>query len=277
MKGLLTVLLLVCSNAFMTLAWYGHIVFKSKLERYGLAAIILLSWGIALFEYSIMVPANRLGSAELGGPFTIWQLKVIQEVVSLVVFTLFVVLFMKGDSLKWNHLAGFACLVLATPPQCDDAPRGIRFIAICLRLPCGGSRRADQRRYPQQYDRTGYRAEYAAEGARGHHAEPRKHPTAQQTADDTHNEVDYQSRASALDDHVGNPSGYQTDQQIPKYKHNIKFLVSAFDHVGRYAENMLSCTLQKQYPAACRPRTTLGEAAAVGRRRGSADRKKNTF
>ena len=113
MKGLLTVLLLVCSNAFMTLAWYGHIVFKSKLERYGLAAIILLSWGIALFEYSIMVPANRLGSAELGGPFTIWQLKVIQEVVSLVVFTLFVVLFMKGDSLKWNHLAGFACLVLA--------------------------------------------------------------------------------------------------------------------------------------------------------------------
>ena len=112
-KGISTVVLLVISNAFMTLAWYGHIAFKSKLERFGMLAIVLLSWGIALFEYCFQVPANRLGSAELGGPFTIWQLKVIQEVVSLVVFTLFVVLFMKGDSLKWNHLAGFACLVLA--------------------------------------------------------------------------------------------------------------------------------------------------------------------
>lgn len=113
MKGLLTVLMLVCSNAFMTLAWYGHIVFKSRLERYGLAAIILLSWGIALFEYSIMVPANRLGSVQYGGPFSLWELKVIQEVVSLVVFTLFVLVFMKSDELRWNHLAGFACLVLA--------------------------------------------------------------------------------------------------------------------------------------------------------------------
>lgn len=113
MKGLLTVLMLVCSNAFMTLAWYGHIVFKSRLERYGLAAIILLSWGIALFEYSIMVPANRLGSAQYGGPFSLWELKVIQEVVSLIVFTLFVLVFMKSDELRWNHLAGFVCLVLA--------------------------------------------------------------------------------------------------------------------------------------------------------------------
>jgi len=112
-KGVAAVGLLVVSNAFMTLAWYGHIAFKSKLERFGLLAIVLLSWCIALFEYCFQVPANRLGSAELGGPFTIWQLKVIQEVVSLMVFTLFVVLFMKGDSLKWNHLAGFACLVLA--------------------------------------------------------------------------------------------------------------------------------------------------------------------
>ena len=113
MKGILSILLLVCSNAFMTLAWYGHIVFKSKIEKFGLAAIVLLSWGIALFEYCFQVPANRIGSAELGGPFTLWQLKVIQEVISLVVFTLFAVVFVKGDPLRWNHLAGFACLVLA--------------------------------------------------------------------------------------------------------------------------------------------------------------------
>ena len=113
LRGIATIGLLVCSNVFMTLAWYGHIAFKSKLEKYGLAAIVVISWAIALFEYCFQVPANRIGSAELGGPFTIWQLKVIQEVVSLVVFTLFVVVFMKGDTLKWNHLAGFGCLILA--------------------------------------------------------------------------------------------------------------------------------------------------------------------
>ena len=106
-------MMLVCSNALMTLAWYGHIAFKSRTERLGLAAIVLISWGIAFFEYCLAVPANRLGSAELGGPFTIWQLKVIQEVVSLLVFTVFVVVFMKSDSLRWNHLAGFVCLVAA--------------------------------------------------------------------------------------------------------------------------------------------------------------------
>lgn len=113
LRGIATIGLLICSNVFMTLAWYGHIAFKSRLEKYGLAVIVVISWAIALFEYCFQVPANRIGSAELGGPFTIWQLKVIQEVVSLVVFTLFVVVFMKGDSLKWNHLAGFGCLILA--------------------------------------------------------------------------------------------------------------------------------------------------------------------
>ena len=82
-KGISTVVLLVISNAFMTLAWYGHIAFKSKLERFGMLAIVLLSWGIALFEYCFQVPANRIGSAQFGGPFSIWELKVIQEVVSL--------------------------------------------------------------------------------------------------------------------------------------------------------------------------------------------------
>jgi len=113
MRGLLTILLLVCSNAFMTLAWYGHIVFKSRIERFGLALIVLLSWGIALFEYCFQVPANRLGSLQYGGPFSLWELKVIQEVISLLVFTLFTLLFMKSDTLRWNHLAGFLCLILA--------------------------------------------------------------------------------------------------------------------------------------------------------------------
>ena len=100
-KGLTTVWLLIVSNTFMTLAWYGHIVFKSRLER------------IALFEYSFMIPANRVGSSQFGGPFSLWELKVIQEVVSLTVFTLFTLVFMRSDALRWNHLAGFFCLVLA--------------------------------------------------------------------------------------------------------------------------------------------------------------------
>ena len=112
-KGIATILLLVVSNTFMTLAWYGHIAFKSRLERFGLLAIVLLSWGIALFEYCFQVPANRIGSAEFGGPFSIWELKVIQEVVSLSVFTVFALVFMKSDTLRWNHLAGFLCLILA--------------------------------------------------------------------------------------------------------------------------------------------------------------------
>ena len=115
MKGLMTIGLLVMSNIFMTMAWYGHLKFSQMkgFDKLGLVAIVLISWGIALFEYFFQVPANRIGSMELGGPFTLWQLKVIQEVISLVVFTLFAVLFVKGDPLRWNHLAGFACLVLA--------------------------------------------------------------------------------------------------------------------------------------------------------------------
>jgi len=114
-RGILTILLLVCSNAFMTIAWYGHLKFNaSHGERpLPLILVILASWGIAFFEYCFQVPANRIGSAQFGGPFSIWELKVLQEVVSLSVFTLFALLFMKSDSLRWNHLAGFACLVLA--------------------------------------------------------------------------------------------------------------------------------------------------------------------
>lgn len=82
-------------------------------DNWGLWAVILLSWGIALFEYCAQVPANRIGFAGNGGPFTLMQLKVIQEVMSLVIFTLFTVLVFKGESLHWNHMAAFVCLVLA--------------------------------------------------------------------------------------------------------------------------------------------------------------------
>ena len=97
----------------MTLAWYGQVMFKSRFERIGIIAVIAISWLVALFEYCFMVPANRLGSSEYGGPFSIWKLKVIQEVVSLTVFTVIVLLVMKNEALRWNHLVGFLCLVLA--------------------------------------------------------------------------------------------------------------------------------------------------------------------
>lgn len=112
-RGLGAIALLVCSNLFMTLAWYGQVMFKSRFERIGMIAVIAISWLVALFEYCFMVPANRLGSTEYGGPFSIWELKVIQEVVSLTVFTIIVLLVMKNEALRWNHLVGFLCLVLA--------------------------------------------------------------------------------------------------------------------------------------------------------------------
>ena len=112
-RGLGAIALLVCSNLFMTLAWYGQVMFKSRFERFGIMAVIGISWLVALFEYCFMVPANRLGSVEYGGPFSIWELKVIQEVVSLTVFTVIVLLVMKNEALKWNHLVGFFCLVAA--------------------------------------------------------------------------------------------------------------------------------------------------------------------
>ncbi len=112
-KALLTIGLLVLSNAFMTLAWYGHLRFKEYKwgQGLGLTGIILISWGIALFEYSLQVPANRIGFAGNGGPFNLWQLKVIQEVITLVVFTLFALLVFKNETLRLNHLIGFSLLV----------------------------------------------------------------------------------------------------------------------------------------------------------------------
>ena len=115
MKSLQTILLLVLSNTFMTLAWYGHLKFKDMKwsENLGLLAIIAISWGIAFFEYCLMVPANRIGFKGNGGPFSLVELKVIQEVITLLVFTIFSLVFFKTESFRLNHLAGFICLVLA--------------------------------------------------------------------------------------------------------------------------------------------------------------------
>jgi len=94
MKGVYTIVLLIISNIFMTIAWYGHLKFKEMnwFNNLALPAIILISWGIALFEYSFQIPANRIGFNENGGPFNLWQLKVIQEVITLIVFTFFTII-----------------------------------------------------------------------------------------------------------------------------------------------------------------------------------------
>ena len=115
MQSIYTILLLILSNVFMTLAWYGHL----KLQQTGhsahwpLIGVILFSWGIALAEYCCQVPANRIGFEGNGGPFSLMQLKVIQEVLSLVVFTVMATFMFQGESLQWNHLAAFVCLILA--------------------------------------------------------------------------------------------------------------------------------------------------------------------
>ena len=115
MQGIWTILLLIVSNIFMTFAWYGHLKLQEmKISTsWPLILVILFSWGLAFFEYCAQVPANRLGSNINGGPFSLVQLKVIQEAVSLLVFTVVVSLLFKGESLHWNHLAAFVCLVMA--------------------------------------------------------------------------------------------------------------------------------------------------------------------
>lgn len=113
--ALATVILLVISNVFMTLAWYGHL----KMQETGLSknwplfVVILISWGIALLEYCFQVPANRMGFRENGGPFSLFQLKILQEVITLTVFTIMAMLMFQGEKLQWNHLAAFLCLIAA--------------------------------------------------------------------------------------------------------------------------------------------------------------------
>lgn len=109
----LTIGLLIVSNIFMTFAWYGHLKLEEMklISNWPLYGIIILSWLLALFEYSCQIPANKIGYIGNGGPFTLMQLKIIQEVITLIVFTLFTVVFFKGESLQWNHFAAFGCLI----------------------------------------------------------------------------------------------------------------------------------------------------------------------
>ncbi len=115
MKAIATIGLLILSNAFMTLAWYGHLRFKDYDwgRSLGLLSVIAISWGIAFFEYVLQVPANRLGSNLHGGPFTLVQLKVIQEVITLSVFSIFTLIAFKQEELRWNHALAAVLLVAA--------------------------------------------------------------------------------------------------------------------------------------------------------------------
>lgn len=115
MKSLYTIGLLLLSNTFMTLAWYGHLKFGEMkwFSKLGLFAIIMISWGIAFFEYCFQVPANRIGYREHGGPFSLVELKVLQEVITLLVFIIFSLVVFRNEVFRVNHLIGFIFLVLA--------------------------------------------------------------------------------------------------------------------------------------------------------------------
>ena len=106
MKGFYTILLLIVSNVFMTFAWYGHLKMKQEYSWFAalpLIGVITFSWVIAFFEYSCQIPANRIGFVGNGGPFSLMQLKVIQEVITLIIFTVFTTVFFKGETLHWNQ------------------------------------------------------------------------------------------------------------------------------------------------------------------------------
>lgn len=115
MKGLLTIGLLILSNTFMVIAWYGHLKFSELkwFNKLGLISIILISWGIALFEYIFQVPANKIGFKDHGGPFSLIQLKLIQEVITLVVFAVFTLIVFKTETFRSNHIFAFLFLILA--------------------------------------------------------------------------------------------------------------------------------------------------------------------
>ncbi len=115
LSGLYTILLLIISNVFMTFAWYGHLKLKefSWFSSLPLFGIILISWGIAFIEYCFQVPANSMGFIGNGGPFSLLQLKIIQEVITLIVFVLFSTLAFKTETFRWNHLLAFFFLVAA--------------------------------------------------------------------------------------------------------------------------------------------------------------------
>lgn len=115
MNGIFTILLLILSNILMTFAWYGHL----KLQQNGVATdwpligIIVFSWAIAFFEYCCMIPANRIGFVGNGGPFTLFQLKIIQECISLTVFVVIAFMMFQNEALHWNYIVSFACIIAA--------------------------------------------------------------------------------------------------------------------------------------------------------------------
>ncbi len=114
-QGIWTILLLIFSNVFMTLAWYGHLRLDQMNITTGwpLFLIILMSWGIAFLEYCLLIPANRIGFVDNGGPFSLLQLKVIQEAITLIVFTIVAHFLFQGQQFHWNHLVAFVFLVMA--------------------------------------------------------------------------------------------------------------------------------------------------------------------
>lgn len=115
MRALFTIGFLVISNTFMTLAWYGHLRFKDMewSKSLGLITIIAISWGIALFEYIFQVPANKYGFKENGGPFSLMQLKVMQEAISITVFLIISVFLFRQEKIAWNHIVAFSLVILA--------------------------------------------------------------------------------------------------------------------------------------------------------------------
>ncbi|MBR5036997.1 MAG: DMT family protein [Prevotella sp.] len=115
MNGLYTIILLILSNVFMTLAWYGHLRLQQSgvSNNWPLLGVIVFSWGIAFLEYCCQVPANRLGFIGNGGPFTLVQLKVVQECISLAVFAIIANIMFQGDHLHWNHILAFFLIICA--------------------------------------------------------------------------------------------------------------------------------------------------------------------
>jgi uncharacterized protein (DUF486 family) len=115
MKHFTTILLLVISNVFMTFAWYGHLKIKNLSwgKHLGLFSIILISWGLAFFEYIFQVPANKIGFKENGGPFSLVQLKILQEVITLLIFVVFTRILFQNEGLHWNHYVAFLLIIMA--------------------------------------------------------------------------------------------------------------------------------------------------------------------
>jgi uncharacterized protein (DUF486 family) len=114
-RGLQTVGLLFVSNTFMTFAWYGHLKLTQipRFSNLPLIQIVVMSWGLAFFEYCAQVPANRIGFNANGGPYSMVQLKIIQEAVSLTVFTIISTVFLGGAQLQWNHYVAFGLIIVA--------------------------------------------------------------------------------------------------------------------------------------------------------------------